>query len=143
MEERSEIIFFELLLKSQLLERYKLICISNMDNYWLDTIGTTFFTEFSGNNRILRFSLNYEGEYTTVGISIKNGFDTITLTDWINIKYGFDKFPCFSWPNEEDFVQKVKEMISALEEIFSEEKMSKILKGEYWEHVPFGWFGQR
>ena len=144
MKKDREELLLKMLYESNIMDNYGMVYDQKIQEYFLNTIGNTYVIYFRNNERIIRFSCNYEyNNRTTIGIEISNNKDIITIEDWINLKYGFGKYQCFSWPNEEDFVQKVREMISVLEQIFSEEKMSKILKGEHWEHVPFGWFGQR
>ena len=145
MDKRLEELLLDILLDSNILSKHEFVYNNVIQKTESIGAGASYLITFSNGKTSISFGCNYEyNNSTTISINITNHFGSIiTLTDWINIKFGFGKFQCFSWSNEEDFVQKVKEMISALEEIFSEEKMSKILKGEHWEYVPFGWFGQR
>jgi hypothetical protein len=139
-------LFKTILKETKLLQELGFLLDEHVTHTISKMVGTTYKFNFSRNDREVCITLNptYNSKSST-GVSIINRKtkEIITLADWMDIHGYKSEKELFFWNNNQDFTDSATKLVFMLAQLFKNEKINKILKGEDWEDVPFSWFGQR
>lgn len=135
---------WELLVDSKIFEPYGIV-YDGLPGKSASYDKDTFEYCAQGRKRRTIISVAYK-ELTSIELAILNTETDgiITFSDWLMQNNHYKLQSVFSWKEDDDgFVEKAVEMFSVLKGLFEEEALSKILRGEDWEIVPFRWYNQR